>query len=264
MSYLNAFDISIDFPLYHTESRSLKKAVLGKVSSRLGTDGKSRPTVQALRNISFTLREGDRLGLIGSNGAGKTTLLRALSGIYQPTRGALSMEGRVISLLDPTQGLNMELSGRENIRLRGYYLGLTDAENRRLEADVEDFSDLKEFLDLPVRNYSSGMVVRLAFGMATAFPPEILIMDEWIMAGDASFMAKAKVRVEAMVKNADILILASHTPSILTQWTNRLIWLENGQIKMDGAPLEVFREYLPAQDYEDLASSHAILLEKMD
>ena len=255
MTYLSAFDISIDFPLYHAESRSLKKAVLGKVSSRLGQDAKSRPTVQALQHISFTLRAGDRLGFVGSNGAGKTTLLRTLSGIYQPTAGSLSMEGRLISLLDPTQGMNMELTGRENIRLRGYYLGLTKAENNRLEADVEDFTELKEFLDLPVRNYSSGMVIRLAFGMATAFPPEILLMDEWIMAGDASFMTKAKQRIETMVENADILVLASHSPAILTQWTNRLIWLENGQIKADGPPLEVFRDYLPPSDYEELVFS---------
>lgn len=255
MTYLSAFDISIDFPLYHAESRSLKKAVLGKVSSRLGADAKNRPTVQALKHISFSLRSGDRLGLIGANGAGKTTLLRALSGIYQPTSGSLSMEGQLISLLDPGQGMNMELTGRENIRLRGLYLGLTKAENQRLEADVEDFSELKEFLDLPVRNYSSGMIVRLAFGMATAFPPEILLMDEWIMAGDASFMSKAKVRIEAMVENADILVLASHSPEILLQWTNRLILIENGQIKEDGPPLDVFKNYLPAHDYEALTAS---------
>lgn len=260
VSYLTAFDISINFPLYHAESRSLKKAVLGKVSSRLGADAKNRPTVQALKHISFALHSGDRLGLIGSNGAGKTTLLRALSGIYQPTGGSLSMEGQLISLLDPAQGMNMELTGRENIRLRGYYLGLTKAESLRLEADVEDFSELKEFLDLPVRNYSSGMVVRLAFGMATAFPPEILLMDEWIMAGDAAFMAKAKVRVETMVQNADILILASHSPSILVQWTNRLIWLDNGEIRADGKPMDVFRGYLSPNEYDNLSASQAALL----
>lgn len=166
------------------------------------------------------------------------------------------MEGRLVSLLDPGQGMNMELTGRENIRLRGLYLGLTKAESLRLEADVEDFTELNEFLDLPVRNYSSGMIIRLAFGMATAFPPEILLMDEWIMAGDASFMAKAKVRVETMVENADILVLASHSPAILVQWTNRLIWLENGQIKADGSPLEIFRDYLPQEDYKELIRSH--------
>lgn len=264
MTYLSAFDLSVDFPLYHAESRSLKKAMLSKVSSRLGADAKNRPSVQALKNISFVLKSGDRLGLVGSNGAGKTTLLRALSGIYQPSRGVLSTEGRLASLLDPTQGMNMELTGRENIRLRGLYLGLTKAESRRLEADVEDFAELGEFLDLPVRNYSSGMVVRLAFGMVTAFPPEILLMDEWIMAGDASFMAKAKARIELMVESADILVLASHSPSILMEWTNRLIWLDNGQIKADGAPIDVFREYLPPHDYMDLCKTQTRLLTTPD
>ena len=258
MTYLTTFNVSIDFPLYHSESRSLKKAVLGKMSSRFGLDKKSRPVVQALQNISFSLKAGDRLGLIGSNGSGKTTLLRTLSGIYQPTMGALSMEGKLISLLDPGQGMNMELTGRENIHLRGHYLGLLKPEIHRLEADVEDFAELSQFLDIPVRNYSSGMVVRLAFAMATAFPPEILLMDEWILAGDASFMAKARARVEGMVKSADILVLASHSASILAEWTNRLIWLENGQIKADGKPMDVFEAYLPKHDFEELVGGYLL------
>ena len=259
MAHLTAFNISVDFPLYHSESRSLKKTIMGKASGRFAQDQKHRPVVQALRSISFTLKSGDRLGLVGSNGSGKTTLLRALSGIYQPTIGSLSMEGRLTSLLDPGQGMNMELSGRENVRLRGYFLGLPKAEVDRLEADVEDFSELGEFLDLPVRNYSSGMVVRLAFAMATAFPPEILLMDEWILAGDATFMAKAKARVESMVRHADILLLASHSASILAEWCNRLIWLEGGEIKADGQPIDVLRRYLPAHDFEEIKK---ILLQK--
>lgn len=256
MAHLTAFNISIDFPLYHSDNRSLKKMILGHASSRFGKDHKSRPVVQALRNISFSLHSGDRLGLIGSNGSGKTTLLRALSGIYQPTVGSLSMEGQLTSLLDPGQGMNMELTGRENIRLRGYFLGLSRAEIDRLEADVEDFSELAQFLDLPVRNYSSGMVVRLAFAMATAFPPEILLMDEWILAGDAVFMEKAKTRVEGMVRDADILVLASHSASILAEWCNRLIWLENGRIKDDGRPLDILKAYLPNHTYKDIEATY--------
>lgn len=255
MAHLTAFNISIDFPLYHSDNRSLKKTILGHASSRFAQDHKHRPVVQALRNISFSLRSGDRLGLIGSNGSGKTTLLRALSGIYQPTVGSLSMEGSLTSLLDPGQGMNPDLTGRENIRLRGHYLGLPRPEIDRLEADVEDFSDLAQFLDLPVRNYSSGMVVRLAFGMATAFPPEILLMDEWILAGDAAFMEKAKMRVEGMVRHADILILASHNAGTMVEWCNRLIWLERGQIKADGEPMETLAEYLPAHQFQELVKS---------
>ncbi len=251
MAHLTAFNISVDFPLYHSDSRSLKKTILGRASGQFGQDHKHRTVVQALRNISFSLRSGDRLGLVGSNGSGKTTLLRALSGIYQPTVGSLSMEGRLTSLLDPSNGMNMDLTGRENIRLRGYFLGLAAAEIDRLVADVEDFSELAQFLDLPVRNYSSGMVLRLAFAMATASSPEILLMDEWILAGDAVFIEKAKERVEGMVRHADILVLASHSPSILAEWCNRLIWLESGQIKSDGLPVDVLSKYLPGPTFEE-------------
>jgi len=257
MAHLTAFNISVDFPLYHSDSRSLKKTILGHASSRLGRDRRSRPVVQALRNISFSLRSGDRLGLIGSNGSGKTTLLRALSGIYQPTAGSLSMEGAVTCLLDPGQGMNLELTGRENIRLRAYHLGLFRPETELLEADVEDFSELGQFLDLPVRNYSSGMILRLAFAMATAFPPEILLMDEWILAGDANFMEKAKLRLEGMVRHADILVLASHSASIIAEWCNRLLWLEQGCIRADGPPMEILKEYLPAHAFQELKTGHA-------
>jgi len=252
MTHLTAFNISIDFPLYHSDNRSLKKTVFGAASGRFGEDKRRRPVVQALREISFTLRSGDRLGLIGHNGSGKTTLLRALSGIYQPSNGSLSMEGRLTSLLDPSQGMNMELTGRENIRLRGLFLGMGKPDIARLESDVEDFAEIGEFIDLPVRNYSSGMVVRLAFAMATAAHPEILLMDEWILAGDAAFMEKAKRRVEAMVRHADILILASHSSATIAEWCNRLIWLDAGKIVADGKPLEVLAQYLPPEQFKEL------------
>lgn len=258
MANLTASNISIGFPLYHSDSRSLKKTILGQASARFGRDTNNRPVVQALQNISFSLNSGDRLGLIGSNGSGKTTLLRVLSGIYQPTSGLLSAEGRMTALLDPGQGMNHQLTGRENIRLRGLYLGLTDSETKRLVEDVEEFSELGQFLDLPVRNYSSGMTVRLAFAMATAFPPEILLMDEWILAGDAVFMEKARKRVEDMVRHADILVLASHSPSILVEWCNRLLWIENGQIKGDADPMTILAEYLPPSAFKELAKIEPI------
>ncbi|MGH7057435.1 MAG: ABC transporter ATP-binding protein [Acetobacteraceae bacterium] len=255
MAHLAAFDISVSFPLYHAETRSLKKTILSKASGRFAEDDKHRTVVEALRDISFALREGDRLGLIGANGSGKTTLLRALSGIYQPARGSLSIEGRLTSLLDPSQGMSPDMTGRENVRLRGYFHGWPKANVARLEADVESFAGLDEFLDVPVRNYSAGMVVRLAFAMATAVRPEILLMDEWLLAGDAAFLEKARARIESMVRQADILVLASHAPTILMEWCNRLIWLDHGRIMADGAPLEVLSEYLPAPQFRALAST---------
>lgn len=152
--------------------------------------------------------------------------------------------------------MNLELTGYENIRLRSYYLGLSKSESQAFEADVVGFTELNEFLDIPVRNYSSGMIVRLAFGMATAFPPEILLMDEWILAGDAAFMAKAKKRVEGMVQHADILVLASHSPSILAQWTNRLIWLDGGRIVADGPQWKCLRLICPVMIFSSF-SKHA-------
>jgi lipopolysaccharide transport system ATP-binding protein len=254
MTFLTAFNISVNFPLYHSDNRSLKKTVFRGTAgrNRFGKDAKQRPVVQALQDISFTLQSGDRLGLIGSNGSGKTTLLRALSGIYQPAIGSLSMEGRLTSLLDPGQGMNIELTGRENVRLRGLFFGMSKTEIMALEADVEEFAEINEFIDLPVRNYSAGMTVRLAFAMATAIRPEILLMDEWILAGDAAFMAKAKRRVEAMVRHADILILASHSASTIAEWCNRVIWLEQGKVVADGKPMEVLARYLPAEQFNEL------------
>jgi lipopolysaccharide transport system ATP-binding protein len=254
MTFLTAFNISVNFPLYHSDNRSLKKTVFRSTAgrNRIGQDEKRRPVVQALQDISFTLRSGDRLGLVGSNGSGKTTLLRALSGIYQPAQGSLSMEGKLTSLLDPGQGMNMELTGRENVRLRGLFHNMTPAAVAALEADVEEFAEINQFIDLPVRNYSAGMTVRLAFAMATAIHPEILLMDEWILAGDANFMAKAKKRVEAMVRHADILILASHSAVTIAEWCNRVIWLEQGKVLADGKPMDILARYLPAPAFKEL------------
>jgi lipopolysaccharide transport system ATP-binding protein len=201
-------DLSVFFPLYHGSARSLKKTVFAAASGRLGQDRKQRVVVEALRDVSFSLRAGDRLGLIGGNGAGKTTLLRTLAGIYEPVVGSVRLVGNLHPLLDPALGMNVDLTGRENILLRGLYSGLSRPEIARLEQDVQEFAELHDFIDLPVRIYSSGMVVRLGFAMATAIRPQILLMDEWFLAGDAEFVEKAKARLEDMVRGAEILVLS--------------------------------------------------------
>lgn len=250
-------DMSILFPIYHSESRSLKKVVAAAASRRVGEDKKHRLVVEALRDVSFTLRTGDRLGFVGANGAGKTTLLRALAGIYEPVQGSIVIDGKVTSLLDPSQGMNLELTGRENIRLRGLFDRLTQKQIAQFEDDVAEFAELGQFLDLPVRMYSSGMVVRLSFGMATAIKPQILLMDEWLMAGDATFMSKAKQRLETMVSGAELLVISSHSAHIIMQWCNRVIWMDRGRIKADGTPEEVLSAYLPPDQY---AAAQATLL----
>ena len=236
--------VSVSFPLYHGNARSLKKMVVAAASGRLGQDRNQRVVVDALRHISFTLRGGDRLGLIGSNGAGKTTLLRTLAGIYEPVTGHVRVEGSVNALLDPGLGMNVELTGRENIMLRGLYNGMPREAISRLEDDVTSFAGLSDFIDLPVRIYSSGMVVRLGFALATAIRPQILLMDEWILAGDAAFLDRARHRLEAMVRGADILVLSSHDQVIVRTWCNRVLWLDQGRIRADGPPDEVLEQYL--------------------
>jgi lipopolysaccharide transport system ATP-binding protein len=248
--------VSVFFPLYHGSSRSLKKTVMAAASGRLGQDKQSRVVVEALRDISFTLRSGDRLGLIGGNGAGKTTLLRTLAGIYEPVMGRVLIRGSLSALLDTSLGMNIDCTGRENIMLRGLYTGLSRTELARLEEDVADFAGLGNFIDLPLRTYSSGMMVRLGFAMATAIRPQILLMDEWFLAGDSEFMEKARKRLEDMVRGAEILVLSSHQTAVVQDWCTRVLWLDQGRIRADGAPEAVLESYLghPVRPQETVQS----------
>ncbi|MBE7211574.1 MAG: ABC transporter ATP-binding protein [Gluconacetobacter diazotrophicus] len=250
-------DLSLDFPLYHGGARSLKKTVLTLASSRIGRrpaaagatggtvapDRTRRVVVQALRHVTFRLRSGERLGIVGHNGAGKSSLLRVLGGIYEPVAGRVAVGGTVNTLLDTNFGMNVDLTGRENIALRGRYVGLSRAGIAALEADVEHFAELGAFLELPVRTYSSGMVVRLGFGLATAIAPQVLLMDEWFMAGDARFRDKAHARLETVVRGAEILVLTSHVPDVLRTWCTRLIWLHAGRMVADGPVGEILERY---------------------
>ncbi len=244
MSAVDVHNLSVDFPLYHGSARSLKKTVMAAASGRLGQDNHSRTVVQALRDVSFSLRRGDRLGLVGSNGAGKSTLLRAVAGIYEPVRGRVRIEGEMNALLDTNFGMNFDLSGRENIMLRGLYAGLSRPDITRLEEDVQQFTALGEFLDLPVRFYSSGMVIRLGFALATAIRPQVLLMDEWFMAGDDAFQDKARARLESVVRGAEILVITSHQTGTILNWCTRVIWLDGGRIKADGTPSDTMSAYL--------------------
>jgi lipopolysaccharide transport system ATP-binding protein len=244
MAEIEIAGVSVFFPLYHASSRSLKKTVFAAAAGRLGRDPQHRVVVEALRDVSFTLRAGDRLGLIGGNGAGKTTLLRTLAGIYEPVVGRVRVQGSLNALLDPNLGMNPELTGRENIRIRGLYNGLSPTVLRRLEEDVHTFAELGDFLDLPVRIYSSGMVVRLGFALATAIRPQILLMDEWFLAGDADFLEKARQRLEDMVRGAEILVLSTHQEDIVMEWCSRVLWLEQGRVRDDGPASAVLENYL--------------------
>ncbi|UFN48343.1 ABC transporter ATP-binding protein [Roseomonas sp. OT10] len=239
MALIKSSGLTIEFPLYHVGARSLKKRLLAKAAKRVRTDASNRVVVSALRGLDFAIGNGERVALIGHNGAGKTTLLRTIAGIYEPVGGSLRVEGAIGSLIDPGAGMDPDSTGRENIRLRGLYRGLSAEELERLEEDAAEFSQLDEFLDVPVRGYSAGMQLRLAFAMATAMEPQILLMDEWFMAGDGQFMERAEARLTSLVQGAEILVIATHDMSIVRRWCTRAIRLEGGRIIADGPVDEV-------------------------
>jgi ABC-2 type transport system ATP-binding protein/lipopolysaccharide transport system ATP-binding protein len=236
--------VAVSFPIYQAGSRSLKKRVLFRgTAGRIARDANQRIIVEALRGVSLSLRKGDRLALVGSNGAGKTTLLRVIAGIYEPAQGAVTTRGRISPMFDVNLGIDPELSGFDNIRTRGLLLGLSPGAIERHMPDIAEFTELGDYLDMPVRTYSSGMMLRLGFAVATCFEPEILLMDEWILAGDAHFMAKAELRIQGFVARASVLVLSSHNLDLCRRWCSKALWLEQGQIRALGAVDEVIEEY---------------------
>ena len=239
MPHILAEAVSIEFPLYHIGARSLKKRILASSPLRLRQDESSRIVVAALRDLDFHIKAGERVALVGHNGAGKTTLLRTLAGVYEPVAGRLEVAGTIGALIDPSAGMDANATGRENIILRGLFRGLDEAESGDLAEEVGAFSGLAEFLDVPVRTYSAGMSVRLSFAMATVMDPEVLLMDEWFMAGDADFLGRAKAKIEGLVTKAEVMVLATHDMSIVRQWCTRAIKLDAGRIIADGTVDEV-------------------------
>lgn len=236
--------VTVDFPVYNYHHRSLKNALVQVATGgKLGSDTEGRTVVRALENLSFTLSAGDRVGILGHNGAGKSTLLRLLCGVYEPTSGHVERDGDIGSLIDISLGVDPEATGRENIYVRGALLGLAREKiNTHLE-EIVDFSELGEFIDMPLRTYSTGMHLRLAFAVSTIVKPSILLMDEWLSVGDESFKAKAEERLNALIRSTEILVVASHSKELIRNVCNRCIWLEHGRIRMDAGAAEVVGAY---------------------
>lgn len=226
-----AKNLCVEFPIFETSHRSLKNAVMNLTTGgRIGVNARKHPIVRALNDVTFDINDGDRIGLVGHNGSGKTTLLRVLSGVYAPVKGTLEVRGRVASLLDVSMGLDPDASGFENIYLRGLMDGMYPSAIRRRVDDIAEFTELGDYLNLPVRTYSSGMLLRLAFAISTSVDADILIMDEWLSVGDAEFNKKATERLDSLVNKASVLVLASHSPELINRICTRKFRLEHGSI----------------------------------
>ncbi|MGH8233688.1 MAG: ABC transporter ATP-binding protein [Rhodanobacteraceae bacterium] len=231
MAHISLHHCGLALPVYGSNNQSLKKRALSAATGgRVAAESGKVTLVHALRDVSLEIKAGDRVGLIGRNGAGKTSMLRMLAGVYEPTSGALSVQGRVTSLIDVTLGMDHEATGYENIRLRGLILGMSKHQIDGLTPQIAEFSGLGNYLSMPVRTYSTGMVLRLAFSTVTCVQPDILLMDEWINVGDAEFVAKAQARLEGVIDNASILVLASHNTKIIEDLCNVRVNLDRGQV----------------------------------
>ena len=237
-------DVSVEFPIYSGGSRSLRRVLFHSTTQgNLARDASDRITVLALNGITLDVKHGDRLAIIGANGAGKSTLLKVLAGIYAPTGGRMHSSGRVSALLTASVGLSPDATGRENIIIRGMYMDVHPRDMSAHVDEVAEFTELGSFIDMPVRTYSAGMMVRLCFAVATSLRPEILLMDEWLAAGDAAFLHKAQQRMEDFLSGTSILVLASHSLSLVKEWCNRAILLDQGRIVAAGGVGEVVAVY---------------------
>ena len=232
----------VDFPVFDAKTRSLKKAVLGRAGGKIGTDSKV-PIIEALRDITVSLRRGARVALVGHNGAGKSTLLRLMSGIYEPTRGRALVQGKVAPVFDLAVGMDPEISGLDNILIRGLFLGMTRKQMEARVDDIASFTELGDYLSMPLRTYSTGMRVRLALGVVTSIDPEILLLDEGIGAVDAEFLAKARTRLFELVERSGILVFASHSDEFLADLCDTAIWMDQGTIREHGPLREVLAHY---------------------
>ncbi|MCX4093837.1 ABC transporter ATP-binding protein [Nocardia sp. alder85J] len=240
---IDTHDAWVEFPIFDAKSRSLKKAFLGKAGGAIGRNASDVVVVEALREITMSLREGDRIGLVGHNGAGKSTLLRLLAGIYEPTRGSARIQGRVAPVFDLGVGMDPEISGYENIVIRGLFLGQTRKQMLAKIDEIAEFTELGDYLAMPLRTYSTGMRVRLAMGVVTSIDPEILLLDEGIGAVDAEFMKKARIRLQKLVARSGILVFASHSNEFLAQLCDRALWIDHGHVRMSGGIEDVVRAY---------------------
>jgi ABC-2 type transport system ATP-binding protein/lipopolysaccharide transport system ATP-binding protein len=248
MAEIKLKNVSVDIPIYDAASASIRKLILASTIGGRFVEFQHHLVANALKNISFEVRQGDRVGLVGANGSGKTTLLRVLSGVYAPTSGNIDVDGRVSPLFDVALGMSNDATGIENIRICGILWGLTHREIDEHFDDITEFTELGGYLNMPVRTYSAGMRLRLGFAIATARDPEILLLDEAIGAGDAIFMEKAFARLQNLAHRSSILIVASHAEEVIHKLCNKAIWLHRGNLMDYGDVNDVLAAYRSLRD----------------
>jgi lipopolysaccharide transport system ATP-binding protein len=236
---IEARELTVDFPTF-TADRSFKRSLIrASTGGMISSDSKAHIAVRALDSLDFSINSGDRIGLYGHNGSGKTTLLRVLTGAYPPTSGYLEVHGRVASLLDISMGMDGDATGWENIILRGLMMGMQQAEIQGRLEEVGAFSGLGDYLSMPLRTYSSGMQVRLAFSVSTIIDAEILILDEWLSVGDERFQEQAGRRLQELIDKSSIMVLASHSKKLLQEICTRIFVMEAGKIVDELSPLQL-------------------------
>jgi lipopolysaccharide transport system ATP-binding protein len=236
-------NVSLKFRIYSNPTPTLKEWMVSFLARKKQLTN-IRSDFYALRKINLKIEAGQRVGIIGLNGAGKSTLLKVMVGIYTPSEGSILVNGRVTPMIELGTGFDIELSGRENIYVNGALLGFSKQEMKNREKDIIEFSELGEFIDTPVKYYSSGMYGRLVFSIATMVEPEILLIDEIFSAGDAHFVKKATDRMRSLFKNSQIVVFVSHSLDLVRQLCDRVIVLEKGQIVYDNISDKAVQYYL--------------------
>ncbi|WP_310603775.1 ABC transporter ATP-binding protein [Anaerosporobacter sp.] len=239
--YVKMKNVDLYYPSTMYNARTLKQEIFSKL--RFEKTKENLEDVHALRNFNLEIHDGERVGVIGFNGAGKSTLLKALGGVYPIKNGTIETKGEIRSMFELTLGFDMESTGRENIMYRGLMLGGTPKEVKEKEQEIIDFAELGEFIDYPIRAYSSGMLVRLAFAISTSVRGDILLVDEVLSAGDINFQKKARQRMLNVMDNAKILVLVLHDMAAIEEICNRTILIKQGEIIADGKPSEIIKEY---------------------
>jgi len=232
MAIIRASNLVVEFPIYGmTGNRSFKKSLINIATGGvLAKDATNRVLVRALDNLNFEFHEGDRVGLVGHNGSGKSTLLQVLAGIYEPAAGELLVNGKITSMLGITLGMDADVTGLENIYIRGRLMGLTRGKIDTMVDEIANFAGIGDYLHLPMRTYSSGMSMRLAFAIATSVEADIILMDEWLSVGDVDFVSKAKQRLTELVGKARLVVIASHDHAMIAEQCNIILRLEHGKI----------------------------------